>query len=401
MFILTFGTVLPQLVTVSLTPFITRLYSPNAFGLFALFSAVSVVVSTFVTFRYEANILVAKNQSEAVAVSQLGILLAFILGVFVLIVAYFVPKSVRSILSIESLNGWFLVACAVGIGMSLNNIGSILLNRAAKYLTMALAKVSQSFIFVAIALVLGWLGTQNGLLLAQTVSIIIILLFYCWVNRELANIEFNSVIKVAKKYSDSPIYGLPTALLDVLTLQLPIILIGSLFSSEAAGQFSLAWRVLLLPASLVGVAIGQIFFQRFASVWPNSESATLLLIKAWKVLALIGFGPLVIAVVFGRTLFCFVFGLEWEASGKMAQVLAPMLFFSLIHSPTSTAAVVLCLQRKVLFIAIAVAIYRPLSIYIGYLVDNIFVGLMLYVIFEVIQVVVFQLMIYKSLRGSQ
>lgn len=191
---------------------------------------------------------------------------------------------------------------------------------------------------------------------------------------------------------------LPTALLDVITLQIPILLISTLYGASKAGQFSLAWRVLVLPASILGTSIGQVFFQRFSLAWPDNTAAWTLLTKTWRALAIVGFFPTVLIMIYGENLFSTLFGRNWAESGKMASILAPMLFATLLHSPTSTSSIVLGLQKPVFFISLAVMVYRPLSLWIGWKVDSIYFGLAIYSVLEIMQILYFQFLVHNKIK---
>ena len=396
--ILTLGTAIAQLITVLATPALSRLYAPAEFGVIAVFMGVVAVVGTFITLRYEVNILIPKINLEAQQILYLSLSLAVFLGLFVSAAAWALPESMRDLLGVGVLKKWLPWACLIGVCAAVSNAAFGWLNRAQLYKKMAQLRISQSLLFSGAALLLGIWSFEDGLLVAYVGSV---LLLISLISRHLPRpnrINFSNIWSAAYKFRNTPKYILPTALLDVLTLQLPVILIGAWYGSSEAGQFSLAWRVLVMPASLVGTAIGLVFFQRFSFVWPDAHAAWTLLIRVWKILAIIGFLPMIVLMLFGENLFSIIFGPNWAMSGKMAVILAPMLFASLLHSPTSTAFIVLGVQRHVFLLSIAVLIYRPLSLYIGWKLGNIYLGLVIYCVLEIIQILVFQYVIYKKIK---
>jgi lipopolysaccharide exporter len=191
---------------------------------------------------------------------------------------------------------------------------------------------------------------------------------------------------------------LPTALLDVFTLQLPYILIAMWFAAETTGQYRMAYSILGLPGALVGSAISQVFYKKFSAVWPDATAAKALLVKTWKVLALLGILPLLIVVMFGAELFSFVLGDVWWEAGLMASMLAPMVFVSLIHSPTSVSFLPMGLESKMLYFGLSVLLYRPMALYIGYMQHSIYVGLAIFVVLEILQMLMFQFIAWQQLN---
>jgi len=395
---LSLGTVLAQFIIVVATPLLSRLYTPKEFGMVAVFIAVSAVVATFVTLRYEVNILVSKTCSESKQLVLLSFALAVCLSLVVSVVAFVLPDVVRDSLGVGVLQTWFPWACLMGLTTAVSAIAFGWLNRSQLYKKIAKLRIAQSFFFVGTSILLGFWSFKDGLLVAQMGSMFLVMLLVARYLPIESPINISTISSVAYKYRSTPMYTLPTALLDIITLQLPVILIGAWYGSSEAGQFSLAWRVLVMPASVVGVAIGQVFFQRFAAAWPDANTAWSLLVRTWKILALVGLLPLIALLLFGEKLFSVIFGSNWAQSGKMAVVLAPMLFASLLHSPTSTTSIVLGTQKHILLLAVIVLIYRPLSLYIGWVLGDIYVGLAIYSVLEIAQILVFQYWIYKKIK---
>jgi lipopolysaccharide exporter len=394
---LTLGTAIAQVLTVVATPVLSRLFTPAEFGVFAVFLSVTTVIATFVTLRYEIMILIPKEDWEAECLVFLCLLTAVCLGSVIALTSWVLPNYFHDALGIGVISSWLPLVCLIGIvnGITTTSIGW--LNRVKLYKEIAILRIAQSTLFASIAILLGIGDIEAGLLLAQASSALILALFVIRYLPALSLREIWPIVSVAKKYSRAPKYLLPTALIDVITMQLPVLLIGTWYGASEAGQFSLAWRVLILPTLLVGAAFGQVFFQRFSSTWPDSRAAWALLTGTWKALALIGVLPMLLFIFAGEELFSFVFGPDWAHSGKMAAILAPMLFASLLHSPTSTTSVVLGLQRQVLFLCLAVVIYRPLSLYIGWKLGDIYIGLVIFCLAEIIQIIIFQYLVYKKI----
>src|ERR1051325_11336903 len=59
------GTVIAQAITVSLSPVVTRLFSPSAFGVVGVYVAVLSIVSAFMTFRYDQALMLPKVDRDA------------------------------------------------------------------------------------------------------------------------------------------------------------------------------------------------------------------------------------------------------------------------------------------------------------------------------------------------
>ena len=290
--ILAGGTATSQLLTIGATPLLSRLYTPADFGLLALFGAVSGIVATAITLRYETAILLPKKEDDAITVVILSLVVALVFGMVLSIITWVLPVNFKEILGISSLGNWLPVTIFAAIGGALIATTTGWLNRKGAYKKIAQLRISQTAAGVFISIILGLLGLSSGLIIAQLIGILVgLALITVQLMPLIKRINVNALIKTACQHQAAPKYLLPTALLDVGTMQLPIVLITAWFSTEAAGQFSMAWRLLALPTTLIGSAVGQVFFQRFTQAWPDIVEARKLLFKTWIGLSLTGFYP--------------------------------------------------------------------------------------------------------------
>jgi O-antigen/teichoic acid export membrane protein len=264
---------------------------------------------------------------------------------------------------------------------------------------MTYLRITQSGVGAICGIALGVYGHATGLLMAQIISLLLLAAVVMFSLRGMcAHWSKPAMRNVAKKHSAAPKYLLPTALLDVITMQLPVLLITAWFSSEAAGQFSMAWKILALPMALIGGAIGQVFLQRFSQVWPDAQSARRLLFRTWKILALVGVLPTILVMVFGEQFFTWVLGNAWGGAGRMASVIAPMLLAILVSSPTSGIFLVLGLQKYSLFFGTAFIVYRTGCIYFGVLNNSVLHGLAAWVVCELVAISAYNLIALKRVR---
>lgn len=399
--ILTLGTIVAQGITVAAMPILSRLYTPSDFGLLAVFMAASGIVGTVITLRFDAGILLPKDEHEAKTLVLLSGILALLFGIAIGFIIWLIPYSIKSKMGILVLNDWFLLATFCGITTALMSVGSTWYNRQQDYVKMTQLRVTQSTVCAVLGISLGLWGIHSGLMLAQIVAgfimAVIVLTGFCSLQINWQNHNF---WKIAKKHSTSPKYLLPTSLLDVFTLQIPIFLITAWFSNEAAGQFSMAWKILALPASLIGTAVGQVFLQRFSTTWPDVEQAKRLLFRTWKTLAAIGILPTIIVALFGDILFGWILGEAWQGAGSMATIIAPMLFAILISSPTSGIYLVLKLQKISLYFGISFLIYRAGCMYLGLIYNNLYIGLMAWVVCELAAILIYNLIALRRMRLS-
>ncbi|MFV9657090.1 lipopolysaccharide biosynthesis protein [Pseudomonas sp. NY15366] len=396
--ILTVGTVIAQGVTIAVTPLLTRLYSPSDFGVLAVFLAVVSVGATLITLRYESSILVPKENTESANLVLLSLTLGFLLSMVLALVAGLLPIGLKEKVGLGALGNWVPIAFLTAAATAALGVIQCWMNRQKKYKLMAWLRVGQSTSVAGGAVFLGLLHIDNGLLIAQICASACLCLVALWLGRSAALLWKTSQLQVtAFAHKNTPKYLLPTALLDVVTLQIPVVLIAAWFGADEAGQFSMAWRLLMLPAALVGGAIGQVFMQRFSIAIEDPALARKIIKKSWMLLFTLGLIPFTFFFMGGDFVFEMVLGDKWLDAGAIAMMLAPMAFAMFVSSPTSGAYVVLGLQKYSLIFGVVVFIYRPLCIYLAVQVGDLAAGIKLWVVLEVIQIFVYQLIVWKKI----
>jgi O-antigen/teichoic acid export membrane protein len=76
--------------------------------------------------------------------------------------------------------------------------------------------------------------------------------------------------------------------------------------------------------------------------------------------------------------------------------LSPLIFAMFISSPTSTAYIVFDMQKIGLYLNIYSVIFTLLSLYIGYTVGSLYIGIWIMVISGIVQIIIYNtLIIYK------
>jgi O-antigen/teichoic acid export membrane protein len=172
----------------------------------------------------------------------------------------------------------------------------------------------------------------------------------------------------AYKYRDFPAYRAPQQFSYALSESLPALMLASFIGVKAVGFYTLAKAIMAVPTTLIGKAVGDVFYPRITEAGHNKENLFKLVLRATLALAAVGILPFSLVIAFGPWLFIFFFGPEWGGAGEYARWLSFWLFFGFINKPSISALVVLGLQKFLLkyeFISIAL---RVLALYVGFVV---------------------------------
>jgi lipopolysaccharide exporter len=402
---LTGGTTLAQVIAILASPVLTRLYSPADFGVFAVFTSIVAVLTVIASARYEMGIVIAKNQSGAVRlISLAGIILLLLTGV-VLLFSVVWPGL---IIHFSGFAGEPYLIYLLPLSFLAAGMHQVLLywtNRKKKFGLNAFAKVAQSIVQVVVALWYGLLSvTAAGLILGHVLGVVagagILLVKNVSLLSDAVKVTARQMVYTAGRFRDFPYYTLPTSVLDILSLSLPVFLISSWYNESLTGQYALALRMLSLPLNLIGISVGQVFFQKLSETFRRKGNTRKLITSAWMGLALLGILPMLLILFAGPLIFQVVFGQEWDEAGRIASILSIPLFLAFCSSPTSSAFVVFGMQRISLIFGVLAIFLRPLAFYMGFLQTNLHLSLALWAVVDVILIIGFNILIYLKSRPN-
>jgi O-antigen/teichoic acid export membrane protein len=380
------------------TPILSRLYVPEDYAALSVFMAVYSIVGVTANLKYDSAIMLPKRNEVSQTVFSLSLVITFIVGLsllFLLFLSSYFIGIVKGLPSYSLLG----VGGLMGVIFSCYLCSNVMLNRREEYSRLAKLPIYQNILIVALSLTLGFSNSQHGLIVAQTLGIALVTVMSLYFNKEylLRSWSVQQMFGVMRTYSASPRYLFPAALVDTVSQYLPLFLILMYFDSHIGGQFAMSWRIMMIPMALIGASVSQVFFQRFSEQIDDSIAQKRELIKTWKVLAIIGLPPLIVVFFFGEEIFRYVLGATWSEAGILSTLLAPMFYVRLICSPTSMAFTVLGMQKYVFWYASVLLVLRPLILVLGFDFGDLYFGVILLSIFEVVQVLFYQRVLWRRL----
>jgi len=335
------GTFFAQLLNIAATPLLTRLYTPEDFGILAVYaSLLSLVVIG--AWRYQLAIPLPEEETDAanlLVLSGLALLSTTLLvavGVWLLgaqIAAWTNTPELEKYLWLLS-PGFLMAGC-----YQIFNYWAI---RQKAYGHLAQTKLSQGLGQVITQLALGAINLRPlGLLVGDVIgrasgSGRLAALALKDHQAAFRQVSLAKVLYVARRYWRFPFFSSPSALLNTAGLQLPTVLIAAHYGQQIAGWFMLGQRVIAIPMVLVGVSVSQVYLSeaaQLATVSPRRLQQ--LYFKTARRLFMIGILPIAGLGVFAPWLFSVVFGEAWLEAGKYVQLLAVMFLVQFVVTPLS------------------------------------------------------------------
>ena len=332
------GTGLAQAIPVLISPFLARIYQPEDFGTYALFSTILSIIMIFATGRYETAIMLAQDEEE---VSSLAALISIILVIVTILATTFVFFFIgffKNYLG-GAASSFYLHMLPFSLVLTgIYQIINCLLIRDGNYNMLATNKIIFSFVTVMVQLLASQVGlTNKGLLLGNVAAYIITILF---VLRRLDLTKYFSfkalhLLQCASKFSKFPKYDLPSTLLNYFGSQLPLLVMGSYFGTNSTGQYSLVNKVFNLPMGILSNSLLDVFKKKASDDYRKLGNCRDIFEKTFKRLFCLGLLPLLIFSLFAAKFFVLVFGQKWVLAGQIAQLVLPLLSLKLVVSPLS------------------------------------------------------------------
>jgi len=370
------GTSLAQMIMMGTSPIITRIYSPEEFGLLGLFNFALSVLGPAAAMSYPTAVVLAQGRSDSFYVARLSIILSIVVclvtGAAVLAMDVFGRVAVPVPLF------WYALPLAVLL-TGLMQVAQQLAVRDARYSAIATVAVIQA-VAVSAARIGGGLWRPVGEVLvaisalAPGVAAGLLSIHNVRKTRKVARRlkpvtlahEKIKIRSVAAKFKGLPFLRTPQSILSAIAMGLPIAILGFFDGSDAAGQYSLAVQVLMLPSVLVGTGIANAFFPRFARSRPDGGQRGRMLAGTTALMAALGVLPHLALLVAGPFLFSLIFGSQWQTAGVFSQLLSIWLFLWFCSRPSMNAVSVMGLEGFLLGWEICAVVLRAAAMIIAF-----------------------------------
>ena len=368
------GTAGAQAIAMGFSPIITRLYGPEIFGLVGSFMAILAVLTPMVALAYPIAIILPEDDEDAKGLAKLSVLIALATSAIAAVIIAQSNDHMLKIFGLEELNNYLLLIPLAMLFAGLQQIIEQWLIRKRMFRLTAKIAILQSLILNSSKAGLGVLyPIATPLIILSTISSLLyaaLLALGLNIGRKKhePSIRSNrpSLLTLAKRYKDFPIFRAPEVTLNAASQGLPVLMLAAFFGPAAAGFYTLGRTVLAIPSTLLGKAIGDVFYPRLAEAAHKNEDITQLVVQATKALSLVGIVPFGVVIAFGPWLFSFAFGAEWSIAGEYARWLAVWCFFGFINTPSVKALPVLNAQSLLLFSTILMLAARALALAAGY-----------------------------------
>lgn len=353
--ILAGGTALGQALTVLVSPILTRLYSPEDFGIFGVYASLLGIIVVIASLRYEYAIPLAEKDDTAANI--LALCFGLLLGMTVL--SWFVIQGLGSqIVTWANVPGlepylWLIPLGVLGAGAyQILNYWAI---RKRDFTRISRTRISRGVGRAAIQVGVGFasagpLGLLLGQLAGETAGSASLGLA-AWRKDRAAfkAVSLQGIQRAGSRYKRFPAFVSGASLINIVGTQAPQILLAAFYGAQVAGWFALGQRVIAAPLNIVVDSVAQVYFGEAAQISRDDPKAVRrLFLRLTSRLALFGGLPVVVICTLAPWFFASVFGPSWERAGQYVQILG--FAFAVRLSVTPTASTLNILDRQDLYL---------------------------------------------------
>ena len=329
---LSVGSVVSQLIPVLMSLVLARLYTPQNYGDFGVFINCVGILAVFVCGRYDYAIVRPEREVDALNLMALAAFIA--VGVSLLTLAVFTVGTELKIASLADFPCKYALPLML-LFMAAFQILSNYALRHEKYKTITVSNISKSIVQALVRTGLGLMHRGTGLITGAVAGWAGGCMAYASEIRNVGTLKrcfsWKRIGQLAVRYRDFPRYLMAGNLLNVLSTNLPVLLLAVFYAKEEIGYFSMSISLLYLPVSFISVALGQVFYKKASSC--SQEETNHIAVHFLAFTIVIGVLMFALLWVGGEHMFVFLLGQEWGKVGLYSICLSPWLISVLCLSP--------------------------------------------------------------------
>jgi O-antigen/teichoic acid export membrane protein len=337
------GTGLSQLVPLLFLPVLTRFNSPEAFGVFAIYSAVYSIITAIIGLRFDYFILFTHKKSDAETHAAISLMASATITLISFILFFFFKSLTASISIYYSYIAMLFLSSLMG---NLFNVIQYMNNKYNNYRKYVFNKIlffsSISVFSTLFSIFLNDGGLIYGHFAGCLLTSILIIIIY---KKELGEITkkinrkninyFTDRASGYIKFTFSTIFGFAY-------FHIPNIFIPIIFGPTFGGHFTISYRLVSVPTSFISTPISEVYRSKISSFLKTNKDLFSLYKKT-----------IIIAIIISISIFSFVqalnnpnyivtaLGRNWDKSSEIISVLIVFGVFKFVYGSVENTSVML------------------------------------------------------------
>ena len=337
------GTALAQVLALAFLPILSRIYSQEAFGLLAAFTAVMTLITSFATLKYDTALVLPKEDKDAYALLKLSNIITIIITIICVLILFLPIPYFQEYQGLQIFIG-------IGVILSVNYNNSALWNiRFKQYNSTSISKIIQSIAIFIFQYLLYSFFELRGLVIGNILGISVSGL-YLILSRKFdwslyKSINKKEMLKQAKRYIDFPKYFTISNAVLSFSSSLPVLLFVKFIPLAQIGLYGIALRIIAQPVNLISNSLKSVILGDMAEKRNSNKPILKWYLRIFSGLFIISIIASVLLILFSEYIITFFLGADWNESAIYIKMLTPLLVSMMIASPGIAAVRVFEMQK--------------------------------------------------------
>jgi len=333
--------VVSQIIVLLSTPILTRLFSPEEFGVAAIFTSLLVVTGSICTWRFDRSVPNASSDKVAISLFIGGMCFLALYSTIVLLIILINPSFLGMLKGVRTLDSliYFLPLGLIALGFT--SLISSWFIRKSKLVPVSIAKVAYSLIYVIACILLALVGMEKlglilGYVLALWTSLAILAYHAKHVLTIFPGLTLKRIIAPIRNYFSLTSQSALVSFVNTISLNASIILLAQAFSTKEVGVYALMMRLITAPVAAITAGLAVSFWSRAAELARSRQYEQL---KSLYKKLVITMGlcslPVIAGCLLGSYVVVPILGAEWADADNILIALIPMFVGYTLFSSTN------------------------------------------------------------------
>jgi len=340
------GTSIAQAIPIAITPILTRIYSPEDFGMFALYMSITGILAVVATGRYEMAIILPDDDDDGDAINLLclSVLVSMSISLLIFILVFLFGVEIGTLLKNKEISTWLyftpVIIFLTGIYQSFYYWN----NRKRNYSDLSKSRIVHSSVVASSNLTIGsWSNGPTGLIVGNLIGQLLTTVFLLSKSfssekmlRYKPQVSVARIKNVAIRYQNFPKYDALASLFNLASHQSTHIFFNLFFGAISSGYFFITQKILGLPIDLIATSIQTVFRVEMTALHNSNGNTRAFFIQTLTKLFGLAIIPSVILYIFAIDIFVLFLGDNWGTVGEYVRYLIPVFLLRFLSVPMSS-----------------------------------------------------------------
>ena len=375
--------VFAQAVGLLVYPLLTRIYTPDDFGLLNLFMSIGGIGIIVATAGYHDAVVLPKDDARSRSLLQVCVACVLVVMAVGLLSIPF-SGAISSAFDAPGLaQWWWLMPLYVGSLGLWNGLSNYYLRNKA-FRRISTYQMSQSVLNAGSKLGMGACGWLSGGMIISSVIAPLAAIGISLLRggrkliAPLFRIDGRAMREVAREYRNFPCYSLPRSLVNILGSNLPVLMLTPVFGLAEMGFFGMALTLAMRPLQVIVQSVYQVLYQRTAQLVNEGRKIGSLLFGFMRRTALVLAPCFALLYAVLPWLTELLLGDSWRVCGEYIRLLLPWLYVMTVVAPVGFVTDVFGKQKIAFGIEIVYTVLRVGALVIGIALRDFRLTLLLY-----------------------